>query len=241
MEGGVWALFGEKYGDEVRVVRVGDYSRELCGGTHVQRSGEIGSAYITSESGIGSGMRRVEVVAGPAALEWVEGRLALLDRIGDALNAPVDAAADRVAALAAELQAARRELSRLQASTAKGRAEELAEAAESVDGLHLVTARIEAPNADALGETADQVRKRLGPGVVVLGAVIGDRPQFVAALTPEAVQAGLSAGKLVGAIAKVAGGGGGGKPDFARAGGKDAAQLDAALALVPRLVREAHH
>ncbi len=84
------------------------------------------------------------------------------------------------------------------------------------------------------------MRKRLGRGVVVLGAVINDRPQFVAALTPEAVQAGLSAGKLVGAIAKVAGGGGGGKPDFARAGGKDAAQLDAALALVPQLVREAH-
>ncbi|HLH20967.1 MAG TPA: alanine--tRNA ligase [Chloroflexota bacterium] len=240
VEGGVWALFGEKYGDEVRVVRVGDYSQELCGGTHVARSGEIGSAYIASESGIGSGMRRVEVVAGPAALEWVQGRLAQLERVASAVNAPPDAAADRVAALTAELQAARRELSRLQASAAKGRAEELAEAAESVDGLRVLAARVDAPTPDALGETADQVRKRLGRGVVVLGAVINDRPQFVAALTPEAVQAGLSAGKLVGAIAKVAGGGGGGKPDFARAGGKDAAQLDAALALVPQLVREAH-
>jgi alanyl-tRNA synthetase len=239
VQGGVWALFGEKYGDEVRVVRVGDYSQELCGGTHVTRSGEIGSAYIASESGIGSGMRRVEVVAGPAALDWVHGRLAQLDRVASAVNAPADAVADRVATLAAELQAARRELSRLQASAAKGRAEELAETAENVDGLRVVTARIDAPNADTLGETADQVRKRLGPGVVVLGAVIGDRPQFVAALTPEAVQAGLSAGKLVGEIAKVAGGGGGGKPEFARAGGKDPGQLDVALAIVPRLVREA--
>jgi alanyl-tRNA synthetase len=239
IQGGVWALFGEKYGDDVRVVRVGDYSQELCGGTHVGRSGEIGSAYIASESGIGSGMRRVEVVAGPAALEWVQSRLAQLDRVASAVNAPPEAAADRVAALTAELQAARRELSKLQAASAKDRAEELAEAAESLDGLRVVAARVDAANQDALGETADQVRKRLGAGVVVLGAVIQDRPQFVAALTPEAVQAGLSAGTIVGRIAKVAGGGGGGKPDFARSGGKDATQLDAALALVPQLVREA--
>jgi alanyl-tRNA synthetase len=239
VQGGVWALFGEKYGDEVRVVRVGDYSQELCGGTHVTRSGEIGSAYVASESGIGSGLRRVEVVAGPAALEWVQGRLAQLDRVASTVNAAPDAVAERVAALSAELQATRRELSRLQATAARGQAEELIDKAASVDGLRLVAARVEAPNPDALGETADQIRKKLGPGVVVLGAVIDERPHFVAALTPEAIQAGLSAGKLVGQIAKVAGGGGGGKPDFARAGGKDASQVDAALALVPELVRAA--
>jgi alanyl-tRNA synthetase len=240
VQGGVLALFGEKYGDEVRVVQVGDYSQELCGGTHVSRSGEIGSAYIASETGIGSGMRRVEVVAGPAALDWVQGRLAQLERVASVVNAPVDAAAERVAALTAELQAARRELSRLQASAAKGRAEELAEAAESINGLRVVTARVEATTPDALGETADQVRKRLGTGVVVLGAIIGDRPHFVAALTPEAIQAGLSARTLVGEIAKVAGGGGGGKPEFARAAGKDAGLLDTALALTPQLVRDLH-
>ncbi|HZR97814.1 MAG TPA: alanine--tRNA ligase [Chloroflexota bacterium] len=240
VQGGVWALFGEKYGDEVRVVRVGDYSQELCGGTHVARSGEIGSAYIASESGIGSGMRRVEVVAGPAALEWVQNRLAQLDRVASALNAPPDAAAERVAALAAELQAARRELSRLQASAAKGRAEELAERAESVDGLRVVAARVDAPTPDALGETADQVRKRLGPGIVVLGAVINAKPMFIAAASPEAVQAGVQAGAIVKKVAEATGGGGGGRPDFARAGGKDASQLDAALALVPALVRAAH-
>jgi alanyl-tRNA synthetase len=162
----VWALFGEKYGDDVRVVRVGDYSMELCGGTHVHHSGEIGSAYVASESGIGSGMRRVEVVAGPAALEWVESRLALLDRIAGTVGAPPDAAAERVAV--------------------------------AVNGLRVVAARVEASNADALGQTVDQLRKRLGPGVVVLGAVINGRPMFAAAASEEAWRAGIEAGALVG-------------------------------------------
>ncbi|HWP29322.1 MAG TPA: alanine--tRNA ligase [Chloroflexota bacterium] len=239
MQQGVWALFGEKYGDQVRVVRVGDYSQELCGGTHVHHSGEIGSAYIVSESGIGSGMRRVEVVAGPAALEWVASRLALLERIATTVGAPVDAAAERVQALTAELQAARRELSRLEAALANARAAELVETAQQVDGLRVVAARVEASSMDALGHTVDRVRGRLGPGVVVLGAVINSRPMFVASVSPEAQRRGLTAGALVGRVAAVTGGGGGGRPDFARAGGKDASQLDAALALVPELVRSA--
>ena len=240
MQRGVWALFGEKYGEDVRVVRVGDYSMELCGGTHVHHSGEIGSAYITSESGIGSGMRRVEVVAGPAALEWVESRLVLLDRIAGSIGAPMEVAADRVQALASELQAARRELSRLESAVATARAGDLTGNAVTVDGLRVVAARVDASNPEALGQTVDQIRQKLGPGVVVLGAVINARPMFAAAASPEAQQAGIAAGALVGQVAKVTGGGGGGKPDFARAGGKDASQLDAALALVPELVRTAH-
>jgi alanyl-tRNA synthetase len=237
VEGGVWALFGEKYGDEVRVVRVGDYSMELCGGTHVHHSGEIGSAYITSESGIGSGMRRVEVVAGPAAVEWVEGRLALLDRAAQVVGAPPEAVADRVQALASELQAARRELSRVQGTAATARAADLADTATRVDGLSVVAARVEAANPDALGQTVDQVRKRLGPGVIVLGAVISGRPTFAASASEEAWGAGVEAGALVNKVAEVTGGRGGGRKDFARATGKDASQLDAALALVPELVR----
>ncbi len=239
MEGGVWALFGEKYGDEVRVVRVGDYSQELCGGTHVHHSGEIGSAYITSETGIGSGMRRVEVVAGPAALEWVAGRLDLLERVAGAVGAPADAAADRVQALLAELQAARRDLRRLEAAVAAVRAEDLVERAQVVDGLKVVAARVDASSTDALGEVVDRVRGKLGEGVVVLGAVIDSRPMFAASASEQAQRAGVAAGALVGRVAKVTGGGGGGKPAFARAGGSDASKLDAALALVPELVRSA--
>jgi alanyl-tRNA synthetase len=239
MRHGVWALFGEKYGDSVRVVRVGDYSQELCGGTHVHHSGEIGSAYITSETGIGSGMRRVEVVAGPAALEWVEGRLGALDRIAASVSAPAAEAAERVQTMAAELQAARRELSQLQAALASARAGDLVDTAQVVDGLRVVAARVDASNMDALGGTADRVRSRLGPGVVVLGAVIKAKPMFVASATPEAQAAGIAAGALVGQVAAVTGGGGGGRPEFARAGGKDASRLDAALALVPELVRAA--
>jgi alanyl-tRNA synthetase len=237
MQGGVWALFGEKYGDEVRVVRVGDYSQELCGGTHVRRSGEIGSAYVTSETGIGSGMRRVEVVAGPAALEWVAGRLELLDRVASAANAPVDATPERIQALVAELQASRRELAKLEKAVAAVRAEELVSTAQAVDGLQVVAARVEASSPDALGEIVDRVRSKLGEGVVVLGAVIDSRPHFAASASVQARQAGLAAGSIVGQVAKVTGGGGGGKPEFARAGGRDASKLDAALALVPELVR----
>jgi alanyl-tRNA synthetase len=239
MEHGVWALFGEKYGDEVRVVRVGDYSMELCGGTHVHHSGEIGSAYIASETGIGSGMRRVEVVAGPAALEWVNSRLELLDRAAGAAGAPADAVPERVQALVAELQAARRELRELEGALAAVRAEDLLSSAQVVDGLRVVAARVQASSQDALGETVDRIRGQLGPGVVVLGAVINSRPMFAASASPEARDAGLSAGKIVGRVAAVTGGGGGGRPEFARAGGKDASQLDAALALVPELVRAA--
>jgi alanyl-tRNA synthetase len=236
---GVWALFGEKYGDDVRVVRVGDYSMELCGGTHVHHSGEIGSAYITSEGGIGSGMRRVEVVAGPAALEWVESRLALLDRIAGTVGAPADAAAERVQALASELQAARRELSRLESAAASARAGDLTETAVTVDGLRVVAARVEAASKDSLGETVDRLRHKLGPGVVVLGAVINGNPEFVAAASPEAIERGVAAGALVSKVADMTGGRGGGRANFARGGGKDAGQLEAALALVPELVRAA--
>jgi alanyl-tRNA synthetase len=236
---GVWALFGEKYGERVRVVRVGDYSQELCGGTHVRHSGEIGSAYIASETGIGSGMRRVEVVAGPAALEWVEGRLAQLARVADTVGAPADAAAERVQALLAELQAARRELSRLEKQIAAARADELAARAQAIDGLQVVAARVEASSKEALGETADRIRNRLGPSVVALGAVIEARPHFVVTVSPEAQQAGLKAGALVKEVARIAGGGGGGRDSFATGAGRDPARLDEALAQVVRLVREA--
>jgi alanyl-tRNA synthetase len=138
------------------------------------------------------------------------------------------------------LQAARRELSRLESAAASARAGDLAEGAVAVNGLRVVAARVEASNADALGQTVDQLRKRLGPGVVVLGAVINGRPMFAAAASEEAWRAGIEAGALVGEVARVTGGGGGGKRDFARAGGKDASQLDAALALVPELVRARH-
>ncbi len=236
---GVWALFGEKYGERVRVVRVGDYSQELCGGTHVRHSGEIGSAYIASETGIGSGMRRVEVVAGPAALEWVEGRLGQLARVAETVGAPADAAAERVQALVAELQAARRDLSRLEKQIAAARADELAARAEAIDGLQVVAARVDASSKEALGETADRIRNRLGPSVVALGAVIEARPHFVVSVSSEAQQAGLKAGALVKEVARVAGGGGGGRDSFATGAGRDASRLDEALAQVPRLVREA--
>jgi alanyl-tRNA synthetase len=239
IERGVWAMFGEKYGDLVRVVRVGDYSMELCGGTHVRRSGEIGSAYIASETGIGSGMRRVEVVAGPAALEWVASRLDLLERVASAAGAPVDASAERVQALVAELQAARRELSKLEGALASVRADDLVQAAQTIDGLRVVAARVDASSMDALGETVDRVRGQLGPGVVVLGAVINARPMFIASASDEAQRAGLAAGVLVGQVAKMTGGGGGGKPGFARAGGNDPSKLDEALAAVPRLMQDA--
>jgi alanyl-tRNA synthetase len=221
------------------VVRVGDYSRELCGGTHVRRSGELGSAYITSETGIGSGLRRVEVVAGPAALEWVAGRLEALNRVAAAIGAPPDAAAARAEALASELQALKRQSARLESAMAAARAADLVRDAESIDGLRVVVARVDASSADALSTTVDRVRELLGGGVVLLGAVIGGKPLFVASAGPDAQGAGISAGTLADKAARLTGGGGGGRPDFARAGGKDASLLDAGLERARALVEEA--
>ncbi|MBN1260322.1 MAG: alanine--tRNA ligase [Anaerolineae bacterium] len=239
---GVIALFGEKYGDVVRVLRVGDrdapFSQELCGGTHVHRTGDIGPFAIVSEGGIGAGVRRIEAVTGRGALNAMQ---ALRDRQEEAaalLGVIPDEVPQRVARLQTELKAAHKEIEALNRKLARDSFEGLLNDVVEVAGVPVLAARVEAPDADTLREMADWFRDKMQGGVIVLGAVIDAKPLLIAATTKAMTQRGLHAGKLVKQVAQIVGGGGGGRPDMAQAGGRDASQLDNALAAVAGLVEQ---
>jgi alanyl-tRNA synthetase len=238
MRQGAIAMFGEKYGDMVRLVKVGSFSRELCGGTHAFRSGDLGSAFVMREGSAAAGIRRVEVACGPAAVEYVNGKLAELQAISEAVGGNVDQAGQRVRALMEELERARKEQARLASLLAGGQVEALAARAQDVDGVRVLAARAEGASQDALRSMADGLRRKLGSAVVVLGTPDKDRVMLVAALTDDLKQRGLDAGRIVKEVAAVVGGGGGGKPDFANGSGRDVSKLAEALQRVPAIVRE---
>ena len=245
LQRGAMAIFGEKYATEVRVVEICDpaphihdcFSKELCGGTHAPATGFVGDFQITSEGSVGAGQRRIEALTGAAAEAWVERRLATLDGVSSSLRATPDTLPDRIGQMRAELQELRRRLAAVEAQTGASVAEQLAANPADVEGVALVAGRVEVESASALRSAGDEVRRRLDEAVIVLGTVAGERPLFVAMVTPGLVERGLHAGKLIGGIARIAGGGGGGKPEMAQAGGRDAGQLDAALAAAPDAVR----
>jgi alanyl-tRNA synthetase len=236
---GAMALFGEKYGHEVRMVRIpGFESKELCGGTHVERTGQIGACYITSEGSIGSGVRRIEAVTGRGAMEWVESRNALLAQVAAAAQAQPDRLVPQITALQEQLKSAQKRIHQLERQIATGAAGSGSQQRTDVDGVPVVTGRTEASSADALREAADHVRSTLGSGAVVLGSVIDGKPSLVAMATPDVVQRGFHAGKLLKTLAPIIGGGGGGRPDMAQAGGRDSARLDDALAAAAGAITE---
>ena len=245
LQRGAMAIFGEKYATEVRVVEICDpaphihdcFSKELCGGTHAPATGFVGDFQIISEGSVGAGQRRIEALTGAAAEAWVERRLATLDGVSSSLRATPDTLPDRIGQMRAELQELRRRLAAVEAQTGASVAEQLAANPADVEGVALVAGRVEVESASALRSAGDEVRRRLDEAVIVLGTVAGERPLFVAMVTPGLVERGLHAGKLIGGIARIAGGGGGGKPEMAQAGGRDAGQLDAALAAAPDAVR----
>ena len=241
---GAMAIFGEKYATDVRVVEICDpdphvhdcFSKELCGGTHAPRTGFIGGFEIVSEGSVGAGLRRIEAVTGAEADGWRAERLAALDSVAALVRStPLEAAA-RVEALQAELSDSRRRLAEVERQASSGSAAGLAEQAQDVGGVSVVVGRIDATSADALREAGDEVKRQLGSGVVVLGAVPDDRPLFVAMVSPDLAESGLHAGNIIREVAKLAGGGGGGKPHMAQAGGTDASKLDEALGAVAGIV-----
>ena len=239
---GVIALFGEKYGDVVRVVRVGwpeqPFSQELCGGTHVEETGEIGLFHIVSEEGVGAGVRRIEAVTGRVAVQLVEQQINALKRAAAYIGAAPEEIDRRTLNLLGELRAARKEIQRLQEKLARQEFEALLSKVEEVEGVPLLSAQVSAPAEEVLREMTDWFRDRLGSGVVVLGAVLGERPRLVAAVTPDWVQRGVDAVKLVRPLSKVIGGGGGGQPTLAQAGGRDASRLGEALEQAAEVLRE---
>ncbi len=240
---GALAFFGDKYGADVRVVEIKDdsdtFSAELCGGTHVHHTGQIGFVQVVRESAVAAGTRRIEALSGPAAEAYLVEQQERLLRLAARLSTTPPDLEERVDALQSELERLRRQSAqweRLQAATI---AEKLAEAATRVGEAHLVVARVEVASTDALKEIADELRTRLKPCLVVLGANIDGRPAFLAAASPELVQRGVHAGNLVREVAKVAGGAGGGRPDLAQAGAKDSSRLDDALAAARHLAAAA--
>ena len=222
---GAMALFGEKYGDWVRMVEVERVSRELCGGTHVATTGEIGLFHVTVETSSASNVRRIEAVTGPAATELFERRTAQLRRLSDALRAPEGELERAVEKLNERV----RELAAKPASGGGTTAEELVAAADEVSGVPVVTARAEVGDAKELLGLADRVRQTLGDAVVVLGAATGERVHLVANVAPAAVELGVKAGDVVRTAAEIVGGGGGGRDTMAQAGGRLPEKLDDAL------------
>ncbi len=228
---GALALFGEKYGSTVRVVRIGDFSTELCGGTHLDATGEIGLFKVTAEGAVAAGVRRLEAVTGAAALGHVGQEEAALRRAADLLRVPPLELPQRLQKLLDEQRGLERQLAELEGRLARSRAQDLVAGARPVAGVPVVAARLDGLDADALRVVVDSVRERLGSGVVCLGAVTDGKVSLVGAVTKD-LAGRVHAGKLIQEVAKLVDGGGGGRPELAQAGGRNPAGLDRALATV---------
>jgi alanyl-tRNA synthetase len=232
---GATALFGEKYSDIVRVVKMGDYSKELCGGTHVRATGEIGLVKILSEGGIGAGLRRIEAVAGLQVLAYMNSLDEQFTELSHILKAQPQEVFRRVTALLGQIREYEREIQQLSGKLARTEAESLLEQVQDVEGVKVLAAQVQVGDMDALRQMADLLRGKLKSGVLVLGTVAEGKVNWVTAVTPEGLS-GLHAGKIIKEVAKITGGGGGGRADMAQAGGKEPDKIGKALADVPLIV-----
>jgi alanyl-tRNA synthetase len=247
-EMGALALFGEKYGDRVRVVEVGDYSRELCGGTHVARSGQLGLVKVLGEASIGSGVRRIEALVGLDAFRFLARESVLVNQLSEQLKAPREQLPERISGVLSRLRDAERELQKLRAARLLESAEEIAAGAEDISGMALVAHRVpDGTDADDIRKLALDVRGRVPrsrPAVVAIIGVPADRPVVVIAVNEAGRGFGLSAGNLVGVAARALGGGGGGRPDIAQGGGvpiaPDSSAVDEAFGAVRAALRDIH-
>jgi alanyl-tRNA synthetase len=232
---GAVALFGEKYGDVVRVMRIGRRSVELCGGTHVRRAGDIGLFKIRSEAGIAQGVRRIEAVTGMGAVEYAQKLQGELAHAAELVRAPMWSIASQIERLQKEIKDRDRRIEELQRKLASGGGRDLLADARDVGGVKVLSSRTDVGDPKALREVADQLRDKIKSGVVVLGGVADGKVALVAAVTPD-LTGRIQAGKIIAEVAKLVGGKGGGKPDLAQGGGTDPSKLDEALQAVFRIV-----
>jgi len=235
---GAIALFEEKYGEEVRMLTVGEpvISKELCGGTHVKSTGELGIFLITSESSIGTGLHRIEAITGREAESLVESRSAALQHIAKEVEGSLEEVPDKVKVLIGELEAERKKRLSLERELSRKIVKDLPAQAEQVSGVTVLAARVPALTMPILREMGDILRDRLRSAVIVLATVYNGKPGFLAMVTPDLVARGVHAGDIINQVAKVAGGGGGGKAAMAQAGGRDASKVDEALKLAKSAV-----
>ena len=239
---GALAFFGDKYEEQVRLIEIANgatFSFEVCGGTHVERTGEVGSLYLLNESSIGAGMRRVEAVSGRAAERLVWERFSRENRLARTLQTTPTELEERVEGLLSDLETARRDMEALDRRLSIQAAGGLLTSKQQVAGVTVLAERANATSVEALREVGDWLRDKLGSGVLVLGAVMNERPVLIAMVTRDLVDRGLDASRIARDAAKLIGGGGGGRPDIAQAGGQRADRLDDALKAVPELVRQA--
>lgn len=240
VEKGAIALFGEKYSDIVRVISIDEgVSKELCGGTHVSNTGQIGSFLITGEGSVAAGVRRIEAITGPAAREQVQSRLSSLNSMATMLGVRQEELEDRLKTLLEQVQLQEKEIKALKRKLARADFEGHLAKVKEVDGVKILATQVQVDDSALLREMGDWFRDKLGSGVVVLGTVLNDKPSLIAMVSDDLVKRGLHAGKLVKSVAQVVGGGGGGRPTMAQAGGREANKLADALNKVEELVAEA--
>ncbi|HIF18746.1 MAG TPA: alanine--tRNA ligase [Cycloclasticus sp.] len=236
VENGAMALFGEKYGDKVRVLKMGDFSTELCGGTHVNRVGDIGFMKILSETGIASGVRRIEAIAGEGALDWVTESDVLLQNISKIVKGNRESAIEKITQIQDKNKALEKELEQLKGQLAEAAGGDLINQAVEIDGINVLAANVDGSDGKTLRDLVDQLKDKLGNAAVVLATVQGEKVTLIAGVSKEQVGR-IKAGDLVNAVAQQVGGKGGGRPDMAQAGGNNPAALNDALKSVPDWVR----
>src|SRR5690606_6890089 len=218
---GAMALFGEKYGEVVRVVSIGDYSLELCGGCHVPNSATIGLCKIVSESGIGAGTRRIEAVTSEGAFELMNNEIMQFYKVAELLKAKPKDTVHRTEVVLQELKELQRENESLAAKLANIEAGSILDRVIEVDGVKLLSQKVQVQDMNTLRNMADDLKKKIGSGIIVLGAVQGEKVSIISTITEDLIKKGYHAGKLVKEVATRCGGGGGGRPDMAQAGGKN--------------------
>jgi len=237
IESGAMALFGEKYGDKVRVLRLGEFSVELCGGTHVDRTGDIGVFKIVSESGVASGVRRIEAVTGKGAMAWIDANQRSMNALAGLLRSQPDQARSKVEQLLKRTRDLERELAAVKQALATGQATDHADHVQEVAGIKVLATRMDGADAKTLRDAVDRFKDRLQNAVVVLGSVDEGKVRLAAGVTKNNTDK-IRAGDLIKPVAELVGGKGGGRPDFAQAGGNDPSKLDQALASVPAWIAD---
>ncbi len=241
---GAMALFGEKYGDRVRVVSVPGFSLELCGGTHVRATGDIGAFVITEEGGVAAGVRRIEALTGAGAVQWIQQQRHALNGVLTLLNTTPAQAADAVQRLQADVKRLNREVEQLKVKAALGGSAAgsssaqgtLSDDTQDVQGIKLIARRVDGLEKNALRVLSDSLRDKLGSGVIVLAAEQDGKVSLVVSVTKDLTPR-IQAGRLVKELAPIVGGGGGGRPDFAEAGGRDGSKINEMLDRAPEVLR----
>ncbi len=235
---GATALFGEKYGNTVRVVTVGDYSKELCGGTHIGATGEAGLIKIVSEGGIAAGVRRIEALTGTGAISWYKEREMLLKEAAEAVKSTPEDVAAKILHLADELKNTRKELETVKEKIVSGSLDDILRKTQDVNGIKVLAERMDQLDMNGLRNAADTLKNKLGSAVIILASSLGGKVNIIVSATKDAVEKGIHCGKIIGEAAKAAGGGGGGRPDMAQAGGKNVTGINKALEIALEAVRK---